>query len=698
MRRNPFSRLTIRQRLPLLISLLLLSISLIFGFISYLGVRKAALKVGEERLQTLSLQLSTMLSGNVQGLITTTHVQANTPAVRSFLLSNGKDSAETVKKWLSQLLNDSNYVAACLLNSRRVRLIDSAKTDISNNLLPDNLFIYNAEQGNLGKLYANGKFVLYPVVVSVTNNERLLGYLVKWRRMLTKPGELNQLSNLLGTDAKLYFGNAEGSLWTDMMVPLEEPLYVGEDKNKVIHFSRAGEKQLASVHAIPNSPWVVSIEFPENKILQAAGTYLYWLLIAGSLLIIAGIFLAWLMSRNISAPLVQLTAATSKLAAGNYSSPVLVDRYDEVGKLARSFNAMCIQVKTSQEQLEKKAENYKLLFEENPMPMWIMCLSTQNILDVNGAAVEHYGYSKKEFLKLNSKDIRPQEDVPKFLEAIKAADVKYRRGIWRHKKVDGSMIMVDLLADTIVYNNEPAMLVLAHDVTEKLKAEAELIRNRVLQQQIITETTILAQEKEREEIGKELHDNINQILASTKLYLELARNGDKELLQQAISKSYENINLAIGEIRQLSKQLIKPSFDTSLCDALKDITEDLQAVAPIEISFISSAFDEENLDESIKLMIYRVVQEQLNNILKHAAASRVQISLRTDKENVYLAVRDNGIGFDMNKKSKGIGLRNIDNRVQFHKGIVSLHSKPGGGCAIEISVPLIAKQLTGAGI
>ena len=96
--------------------------------------------------------------------------------------------------------------------------------------------------------------------------------------------------------------------------------------------------------------------------------------------------------------------------------------------------------------------------------------------------------------------------------------------------------MVDIIADDITYKGQQARLVLAHDVTEKLKVQAELVRNRITQQELITETTILAQEKEREELGKELHDNVNQILASTKLYLELARNGGDDILSEAIEK------------------------------------------------------------------------------------------------------------------------------------------------------------------
>lgn len=695
MKINSLSRLTIRQRLPLLISILLLSIILVFGFISYVGVRKAALKAGEERLQNLSLQLSTMFSGNAQSLVETTHAQANTPAIKFYLATNGTDSAKAVKKWLRHLLNDSNYVAVSLLNTKGIALFDSSKEDINIKIVPDSLFDYKDKPGGLGKIYAKDSLVLYPVIVAITSDNHLAGYLLKWRKMISRPGDVERLSNILGTNARLYFGNNDGSLWTDMITSLPGPLYEGQDKNKIIRYSRSGKKLLASVHPIAHSQWLVSVEFPKDKTLETTESYLYWLMIAGTLLMIAGIFLGWLMSRNISRPLVDLTKAASEIAAGNYTSPVMVNRLDEVGKLAGSFQIMREQVQASQQKLQEKAENYKLLFEKNPMPMWIMSRSSFDILDVNEAAIAHYGYSREEFLHLNSRNIRPQEDVPKFLEAIRT-NGKYRRGIWRHKKKDGSIIMVDLIADELIYRNEPSVLVLAHDVTEKLKAEAELIRHRVMQQQIITETTILVQEKEREELGKELHDNINQILASTKLYLELARTGNQDLLPDAVSKSYDNINLAIGEIRRLSKQLVKPALDTSLTEALKDMTDELQAITPIKISFVSSSFHEEEVDEDIRLMIYRVVQEQLNNILKHAAASSVLISLKTDEENVYLVIQDNGIGFDMNTKSKGIGLRNIDHRVKFHKGVVSIHSKPGAGCAIEISIPTGAGKLSNA--
>ena len=251
--------------------------------------------------------------------------------------------------------------------------------------------------------------------------------------------------------------------------------------------------------------------------------------------------------------------------------------------------------------------------------------------------------------------------------------------------------MVDVTADNIIYHDQPARLILANDVTEKLNAEAQLVRHRVMQQELISETTLQVQEKAREELGKELHDNINQILASTKLYLEMAKGGNAKLVQEAIDKSYDNVNLAIMEIRRLSKQLVAPGLETSLVDVIKDLSEEIQAITPINTSLIIDNFHEHLVNDNLKLVLYRIIQEQVNNILKHAAASDVHITIATEHGIVYLIIWDNGIGFDTAKKSKGIGLRNIDSRVKFYDGEVNLTSQPGKGTRLEISVPLERK-------
>ena len=248
--------------------------------------------------------------------------------------------------------------------------------------------------------------------------------------------------------------------------------------------------------------------------------------------------------------------------------------------------------------------------------------------------------------------------------------------------------MVDVIADDIVYRDKSARLILAHDITEKLKAEAELSRQFFLRQKLITETTIQAQEKEREEIGKELHDNINQILAATKLYLEIVLTGNQELLPAAAKKGYENVNLAINEIRQLSKQLVPPALEETLSSALKELIVEFQSASGIAIRIEIEKFEEALLTGNVKLMLYRIVQEQINNIVKHARAKNVILKIETKFAEVTLLMADDGIGFDATKKQKGIGLRNIASRVGFYNGTVGIESQPGKGCILEVAIPL----------
>jgi PAS domain S-box-containing protein len=132
------------------------------------------------------------------------------------------------------------------------------------------------------------------------------------------------------------------------------------------------------------------------------------------------------------------------------------------------------QRKTAEEALRMSEERYRLLFESNPHPMWVYSLKTLRFLAVNNAAVAHYGYSRKEFLSMTIKDIRPPEDVPALLQHIvHMAEGMGLSGIWRHRKKDGSIIDVEITSHTLDFDGEHAKLVLANDITErKIAADA----------------------------------------------------------------------------------------------------------------------------------------------------------------------------------------------------------------------------------
>ena len=133
------------------------------------------------------------------------------------------------------------------------------------------------------------------------------------------------------------------------------------------------------------------------------------------------------------------------------------------------------QQKRAEERLRASEEWYRLLFDANPLPMWVYDIETLAFLGVNDAAVSHYGYSRAEFLGMRITDIRPADEVPKVLAAARAPDSpEFDGGVWHHRTKDGETILVEVVTHALTVLDRPARLTLAHDVTERKRAEREL--------------------------------------------------------------------------------------------------------------------------------------------------------------------------------------------------------------------------------
>ena len=152
---------------------------------------------------------------------------------------------------------------------------------------------------------------------------------------------------------------------------------------------------------------------------------------------------------------------------------------DALGKLNEELEQ---KVADRTETIKKSEEQYRHLFENNPMPMWVIDLSNFNFLDVNHMATVQYGYSREEFLSMTALDIRPKEDVEAFVKSdhtFKSADGKPNKGIWNHVKKDGSIIQVEIIAHEIMFEGIKARLVLANNITENKKVEDKLAASEI---------------------------------------------------------------------------------------------------------------------------------------------------------------------------------------------------------------------------
>ena len=245
-------------------------------------------------------------------------------------------------------------------------------------------------------------------------------------------------------------------------------------------------------------------------------------------------------------------------------------------------------------------------------------------------------------------------------------------------------MLVEMAFYPIEYFGKKAMQVQINDMTEKMRLEKKLEQQQKLRQKHITEAVLRTQENERSELGKELHDNINQMLAASKMFLGIALNRD-EPKRDFLVKSRENIAMAIEEIRKLSKTLITPHLkEIGLKESIKELVTDFLLLNKIKVQVDTRKLDENILSREQKIAIYRIIQEQLNNISKYAHASTVEIRLKNEDGRILLEIADNGKGFDTKARRKGVGITNIISRAELYNGDVHIDSEPGKGCKMEI--------------
>lgn len=225
------------------------------------------------------------------------------------------------------------------------------------------------------------------------------------------------------------------------------------------------------------------------------------------------------------------------------------------------------------------------------------------------------------------------------------------------------------------------------DVTEQKKMEAKVLREKIQKEKEITQAVIRTQDHVSNELAKELHDNVNQILSVAHLMIDCAQPLDCQDKEGYIKKSKEYILLAINEIREISKSLNSSRIKEELLGPVEEIVSNLRLSLHFNVQFDFDAEVEKFLSHDQKLMAFRIVQEQTNNIIKYAEASEIIIALSIKNNSFHLSIKDNGKGFDQETAKSGIGLINIRNRVEALSGSLNITTSPGKGCCIDISLP-----------
>ena len=350
--------------------------------------------------------------------------------------------------------------------------------------------------------------------------------------------------------------------------------------------------------------------------------------------------------------------------------------------------------KKIEEELRKSNERFYHISKVSTDAIWDIDFSTNQIYR-SGAFRRLSGFTTEQiesnlawwFNKIHPED---KERVKKKLEEQLQRKSERWDDEYRFECADGNY---KILHDSgiILYKAGKPMRMLGaiRDLTEQKKLENQLLEEHAQRHKAITQATISAQEQEKTNISRELHDNVNQILMSGKLFMETAKRSPEQKCE-LLDKAIEYQLLALQEIRKLSKSLSTSNVKTvGLKVSIEDIARNMELTEGLKVEFIFNERVENKLTDDQKLMLFRIIQEQTSNIIKYAAAKTVHIMINEAKNLIHLVVSDDGKGFDTSDKgTKGIGFINIISRADAFNGKVNIISSKGNGCTLEICFPI----------
>ncbi len=349
--------------------------------------------------------------------------------------------------------------------------------------------------------------------------------------------------------------------------------------------------------------------------------------------------------------------------------------------------------KKAETELRASEQKYKLLFESNPLAMWMLTLPEYRFIDVNSVALIQYGYTREEFLKLSAMDLRPPEDIEKFIAAT-STDFRgvYHAGIWRHMKKDGTVIYVDIVTHDINYKGQLRRLVLANNITERHAAEEKLKESY---EAIRTLTGYLqnVREEERLNISREIHDELGQLLTVLKMdvsWLNKKIGEENSLAKEKLSEILALVDTTVRSIRRIASEL-RPTLldDLGLYAAMEWHLEEFERRSGIKRDLVIPE-TELALSDSLKIGIFRIFQESLTNVARHSAAKNVNVSLLQKDNQLILTIRDNGIGFEEGPMTtkKTLGLLGMKERSMMMGGVYNITSTKGSGTTVTVIIPL----------
>ena len=324
--------------------------------------------------------------------------------------------------------------------------------------------------------------------------------------------------------------------------------------------------------------------------------------------------------------------------------------------------------RTFQVQLTESEKKYKDLFYNSPLPMLKLSVSTYEILFCNQAALtlfdasaanEIVGKSLNDFI-ISEQNLSAEDNSPRWM------------GYYKQRTLTEQEISTQIILNQLTEDKE-AYIALVVDKTDELLFEQR-------KYDIIAQ----AEEGEKKKIARELHDGIGQQLVLLNLLLQNITPVPAE--EGALDQIKQLLQGSIQELREMAYNLLPPALDKGFLNALERFAHRINATGKVTLTLrINDQINEESFVNVDRFNLYRIVQEVLNNALKHSKASEITIEINPIKgSKINLKVVDNGIGFDTDRMSEGLGMQNMKHRMDMAGIKGSISSEKGHGVIVEL--------------
>lgn len=365
--------------------------------------------------------------------------------------------------------------------------------------------------------------------------------------------------------------------------------------------------------------------------------------------------------------------------------------------------------KRSEAALVEGEQRYRKMFESNPHPMWVFDMETLRFLTVNDAAVTHYGYSREEFLRMTILEIRPPEEAAAVEKAARLpVEGITAPSIWRHRRKDGRIVFAEISAHSMLFDDRPAKLVLAHDVTERKQAQEALVHlNETLEQRVADRTRELAlANKELESFSYSVSHDLRAPLQVIDGFSRALQAKHADVLDGKAMHYLNRIRAGTGQMSQLIDDLLSLARVTraeirservDLGQKARQVVEQLRTRFPEREVRVEIAPDLIALGDSRLLAV--VLDNLIGNAWKFTGRNEdplIRVGKVLHDGHWAFFVADNGAGFDMAYANKlfqafqrlhstsefegtGIGLATVYRIITRHGGKVWAQSEPGVG-------------------